>query len=106
MLNQCVRNLMEMNEKPISAIDPEYFHHVVHCIKNIAIVRPHHIAQFEYLDFDELGQMNSARVIETLCRVFEKLVEIKPKNIFVVAVDQPGKNFSSIYVTGFIFTSV
>lgn len=81
---------MEMNEKPVRELDPEYFHHIVNFIKNIATTRPAHIAQFEYLDFGELGPMTATRVIETLCKLFEKLVKVKPRNTFVVPVDQPG----------------
>jgi E3 ubiquitin-protein ligase UBR4 len=81
---------MEINEKPIKDIDPEFFHHIVTCIKNIATVRPQHISQFEFLEFGDHGTMNPSRVIETLCKVFEKLVQVKPKNIFIVPVDRPG----------------
>lgn len=78
---------MEMNERPVKAIDPEYFHHIVLCIKNIATARPNHISQFEIPDF---GYHGAVSVIETLCKVFEKLVMVKPKNSFVVPVDRPG----------------
>jgi E3 ubiquitin-protein ligase UBR4 len=81
---------MEMNEQPVKDIDPEFFHHIVNCIKNIATVRPNHISQFEIPDFGYHGAMNPSRIIETLCKVFEKLVLVKPKNTFVVPVDRPG----------------
>jgi hypothetical protein len=90
---------MDMNEKSVNSIDPEYFHHIVICIKNIATVRPNHIAQFEF-DFEEFGALSSARVIETLCKVFEKLVDVKPKNTFVVPVDRPGKMIKTDYING------
>lgn len=97
VINQCVKSLMEMNEQPVKDVDPEFFHHIVTCIKNIATVRPNHISQFEIQDFGYHGAMNPSRVIETLCKVFEKLVQVKPKNSFVVPVDRPGSHILLLF---------
>lgn len=49
------------------------------------------------LDLD--GPMDVTRLVGTLCEVFRKLVQLKPKNPFVVALDRPGKKISVILFT-------
>jgi hypothetical protein len=43
---------MTLSERPEKDIDPELFHHVVMSVKNIAVARPQHIAQYSY---DDIG---------------------------------------------------
>jgi hypothetical protein len=43
---------MTLSERPEKDIDPELFHHVIISVKNIAVVRPQHIAQYSY---DDIG---------------------------------------------------
>ena len=106
---------MILDKKTEFDIDPELFHHIVNCVKAIAVVRPQHILHYEYNDigckhssydfitcywnnlnlhrknFNSLvGEMSVTRVIATLCSIFKRLVSTKPKNPYVVPVDSPG----------------
>lgn len=91
MFTQCVKLIMEMNDRPEQDIDPEYFHHIINCVKNIATVRSHHITQFDYSTLGgQFAPINTTKVIETMCRIFQKLVDIKPSNPHIVSVDRPG----------------
>lgn len=83
---------MEMNDRTEMDIDPEYFHHIISCVKNIATVRPLHITQFDYAVLGgQFAPISTTKVIETMCKIFQKLVDIKPKNPHIVPVDRPGK---------------
>ena len=49
----CLSQIMSLDEKLEQDIDPEQFHHLVMCIKTIAIVRPAHILKYPY---DDIGR--------------------------------------------------
>jgi len=88
---QCALAILDMNERPEIEIDPEYFHHIISCMKNIATVRPLHIAHFDYNVLGgHVAPMSTTKVVETMCKIFQKLVDIKPKNPHIVPVDRPG----------------
>lgn len=82
---------MEMNQRSEHDIDPELFHHIINCVKNIATVRSHHITQFDYVVLGtQFAPMSTTKFIETMCKIFQKLVDVKPTNPHIVAVDRPG----------------
>lgn len=91
VFTQCVKTVMDMNSRPERDIDPELFHHVITCVKNIATVRSPHITHFDYTALGaQYAPMSTTKFIETLCKIFQKLVDIKPSNPHIVPVDRPG----------------
>ncbi|ODM96234.1 E3 ubiquitin-protein ligase UBR4, partial [Orchesella cincta] len=91
VFTQCALAILEMHDRPEIEIDPEYFHHIISCMKNIATIRPLHIAHFDYSVLGGVvAPMSTTKVIETMCKIFQKLVDIKPKNPHIVPVDRPG----------------
>lgn len=96
MFTQCLTKMLDMREKSGPQVDPEDFHHIVASVKSIATARPQHIVNFEYPD-----NLNAVTIVEAMCTVFHKMVQIKPKNPYVVSVDHPGKFFGFFEIEDF-----